>query len=46
MGHPQVIERPSRMRMVERLICHMLDKRDVWFAMPIEVAEFSLSQGR
>ncbi len=38
MGHPQVIGCPSRMRIVERLIRHMLGKKDVWFAVPIEVA--------
>jgi hypothetical protein len=46
MGHPQVIGRPSRMRMVERLIRHMLGKKDVWFARPLEVAEFWLGQAR
>jgi len=44
MGHPQVIGRPSRMRMVERLIQHILAKKDVWIAPPIEVAEHYLSQ--
>jgi len=44
MGHPQVIGRPSRMRMVERLIQHILEKKDVWIARPIEIAEHYLSQ--
>jgi peptidoglycan-N-acetylglucosamine deacetylase len=44
MGHPQVIGRPSRMRMVERLIRQILGKKDIWFAKPIEVAEFWLSR--
>ena len=44
MGHPQVIGRPSRMRMVERLLQHILAKKDVWIAPPIEVAEHYLSQ--
>jgi peptidoglycan/xylan/chitin deacetylase (PgdA/CDA1 family) len=45
MFHPQVIGRPSRMRMVERLIQHMLGKKDVWIAKPIELAEYWLAQG-
>jgi peptidoglycan/xylan/chitin deacetylase (PgdA/CDA1 family) len=44
MGHPQVIGRPSRMRMVARLIELILGKGDVWIARPIEVAEHYLSQ--
>ena len=44
MGHPQVIGRPSRMRMVSRLIELILGKGDVWIARPIEVAEHYLSQ--
>jgi peptidoglycan/xylan/chitin deacetylase (PgdA/CDA1 family) len=44
MGHPQVIGRPSRMRMVARLLEHILGKGDVWIARPIEVAEHYLSQ--
>ena len=43
MGHPQVIGRPSRMRMVSRLIEHILGKGDVWVARPIEVAEHYLA---
>jgi peptidoglycan/xylan/chitin deacetylase (PgdA/CDA1 family) len=45
MFHPQVMGRPSRMRMLERLIQHMLGKKDVWFAKPIELAEYWLAQG-
>jgi peptidoglycan-N-acetylglucosamine deacetylase len=44
MGHPQVIGRPSRMRMVSRLIELILGKGDVWVARPIEVAEHYLAQ--
>jgi peptidoglycan/xylan/chitin deacetylase (PgdA/CDA1 family) len=44
MAHPQVIGRPSRMRMVERLIRHILGKHDVWIARPIEIAEHYLAQ--
>ncbi len=44
MGHPQVIGRPSRMRMVARLIELILGKGDVWVARPIEVAEHYLAQ--
>jgi peptidoglycan/xylan/chitin deacetylase (PgdA/CDA1 family) len=44
MGHPQVIGRPSRMRMVSRLLELVLGKGDVWIARPIEVAEHYHSQ--
>jgi peptidoglycan-N-acetylglucosamine deacetylase len=44
MGHPQVIGRPSRMRMVSRLLEIILGKGDVWIARPIEVAEHYLAQ--
>ena len=44
MGHPQVIGRRSRMRMVERLIQYILAKKDVWIARPIDIAEQYLSQ--
>jgi peptidoglycan/xylan/chitin deacetylase (PgdA/CDA1 family) len=46
MGHPQVIGRPSRMRMLERLVRQIIGKKDIWFARPIEVAEFWLTQTR
>lgn len=45
MLHPQVMGRPSRMRMLERLIEHMRGKKDVWFARPLELAEYWLAQG-
>ena len=44
MGHPQVIGRPSRMRMVARLFEHVLGKKDVWIAPPLEVARHYLAQ--
>ncbi|MFQ5894201.1 MAG: polysaccharide deacetylase [Nitrospinota bacterium] len=40
MMHPQVIGRPHRMRMVERLVGHMLGKGDVWFCWGGELAEY------
>jgi peptidoglycan/xylan/chitin deacetylase (PgdA/CDA1 family) len=46
MFHPQVMGRPSRMRMLERLIQRMLGKGDVWFAKPIDLAQYWLAQGR
>jgi len=46
MGHPQVIGRPSRMRMLERLIRVILGKKDIWFARPIDVAEHVLEAQR
>lgn len=45
MFHPQVMGRPSRMRMLERLIQHILAKKDVWIARPIEIAEYWLERG-
>src|SRR6266478_2135862 len=36
LGHPQVVGRPSRMRMVERLIQRILSKKDVWWPRPID----------
>ncbi len=45
MMHPQVMGRPSRMRMLERLIQHILGKKDVWIARPIEIAEHWLARG-
>jgi peptidoglycan-N-acetylglucosamine deacetylase len=44
MGHPQVIGRPSRMRMVARLLEIIVGRGDVWIARPIEVAEHYLSR--
>lgn len=37
--------RPARLRMLERLIQHILGKKDVWVARPIEIAEYWLAQG-
>ena len=45
MGHPQVIGRVSRARMLERLIRHIRGKGNVWFARPTELAEWWLAQG-
>jgi len=44
LGHPQIIGRPSRMRMVERLIQRILDKGDVWWPRPLELARFWLDR--
>ncbi len=38
MTHPQIIGQHHRIRMLERLVCHMLDKGDVWFASTGQVA--------
>ncbi len=46
LGHPQVVGRPSRMRMVERLIQRMLGKKDVWWPKPIDLAKFWLEKSR
>ena len=37
--HPQIIGRPSRIAMLERLIEHILKHPKVWFARCDEVAE-------
>lgn len=37
--HPSMISRPHRMLMLEKLIQHM-DRRDTWFARPIDVVEY------
>jgi len=39
--HPQLIGRMSRLKMLERLIQHMRQLPGVWFARPIEVANFA-----
>jgi peptidoglycan-N-acetylglucosamine deacetylase len=50
LGHPQVVGRPSRMRMVERLIQRILSKtdaggkKDVWWPRPIDIARFWLEK--
>jgi peptidoglycan/xylan/chitin deacetylase (PgdA/CDA1 family) len=43
LGHPQIIGRPSRLRMVERLIQRILGKGDVWWPAPIELARLRLA---
>lgn len=40
MLHPQVIGRPSRLRMLERVIRYMKRRKGVWFATAEEVAEY------
>lgn len=37
--HPQIIGRPHRMQLLERLIQHMLEFDDVWFAQMSQVAD-------
>ena len=50
LGHPQVVGRPSRMRMVERLIQRILSKtdgggkKDVWWPRPIDIARYWLEK--
>lgn len=44
MMHPQVIGLPGHIRILEKLIRHMLEKGDVWFARGSEVAEQYRSQ--
>jgi hypothetical protein len=39
-----VMGRPSRLRMLERLIQKMLGKGDCWFARPIDIANQWLAQ--
>jgi peptidoglycan/xylan/chitin deacetylase (PgdA/CDA1 family) len=46
MGHPQMIGRPSRLRMLERMIRQIRAKGDVWFATPLEVARFWQQRAR
>lgn len=38
--HPQIIGVPSRAKMLENLIEIIKSKKDVWFATPIEIAQF------
>lgn len=42
--HPQAIGRPSRMRMLERLINHIKKKSKAWIAKPIDIAEYWLEE--
>jgi len=44
LGHPQIIGRPSRMRMVERLIQRILGKGRIWWPRPVELARFWLAR--
>ncbi|MBI3129472.1 MAG: polysaccharide deacetylase [Candidatus Tectomicrobia bacterium] len=46
MCHPQAIGQRHRMRMLERLVRHMLDKGDVWFASQAEVARHWAGQSK
>ncbi len=46
MCHPQIIGQHHRMRMLERLVRHMMNKGDVWFAAPGEVAKCWASQNK
>ncbi len=39
--HPQVIGRPHRMQMLERLIRYMLEHEGVWFARMREIADYA-----
>ena len=38
--HPQIIGSPGGLRMYERLICHMKEKKDVWFATGSQIADW------
>ncbi len=40
--HPQAIGRPSRMRMLGRLVELIKSKEDVWISTPLEIAEYWL----
>jgi peptidoglycan/xylan/chitin deacetylase (PgdA/CDA1 family) len=44
LGHPQIVGRPSRVRMLERLIQLILGKRSVWWPKPIDLARFWLAR--
>ena len=46
MCHPQAIGQHHRIRMLERLVNHMLDKGDVWFTTPKEVAKVYSDQNK
>ena len=39
--HPQIIGRPHRIQMLERLISYMLEHDAVWFARMREIAEYA-----
>jgi peptidoglycan/xylan/chitin deacetylase (PgdA/CDA1 family) len=38
--HPQIIGRPHRMKLLERLVQHIKGHSDVWFARPKDVARY------
>jgi peptidoglycan/xylan/chitin deacetylase (PgdA/CDA1 family) len=44
--HPQLTGRYSRLRMLARLVKHMKERGNVWFATPQEVATYWLEQHR
>jgi peptidoglycan/xylan/chitin deacetylase (PgdA/CDA1 family) len=44
LAHPQIIGRPARMRMVERLIQLILGKGRVWWPTPVDLARFWLAR--
>ena len=44
MCHPQIIGQHHRMRMLERMIQHILAKGDAWIAAPVDVAKCWASQ--
>ena len=43
--HPHVIGHRSRMRILDDLIAHIADRRDVWFATHAQIAEYVKSHG-
>lgn len=43
--HPHVIGHRSRMRILDDLIAHITDRRDVWFATHAQIAEYVKSHG-
>ncbi len=43
--HPQIMGIPSRAKMLEKLIQHMKSKKGVWFATPVEIAQFWIEIG-
>jgi peptidoglycan/xylan/chitin deacetylase (PgdA/CDA1 family) len=43
--HPQIMGVPSRAKMLEKLIQHMKSKKGVWFATPLEIAQFWKERG-
>jgi peptidoglycan/xylan/chitin deacetylase (PgdA/CDA1 family) len=40
MFHPQIIGKPGNLLLLERLICHMKEYPNVWFANAREIAEY------